>query len=127
MSYPALLSSVHQLASLPRNTAQNGGSNFYTTAASLMRVIQATSEAARLRDVQRRVNRNDEEPWSPVLHASEPQELENDWGHLSRYVYDGENVPGHYVGPNVPYVQTIARALAYLAIMLQPFQGSGPS
>lgn len=125
MSYSQLYDSVFQLAYLQRGTEQNGGTNFVTTARSLMRMIQITSEAARFRDVQGIVIQSMANHGMQYTMPLLQQELENDWRGLSRYAYDNENAGGHDVGPHVPYVTTVARALGYLALVYYPFQGSG--
>ncbi|MFD8573470.1 ribosome-inactivating family protein [Streptomyces sp. NPDC059639] len=126
MSYEALYNSVFQLAYVPRNTTQIGGDNYRTTAASLFRMIQVTSEAARLRDVQGMIIQMMADHSRSFTVPALQQELELDWSHLSDYAWNNTDAPGHYVGPHVPYVTTVARALGYLAIALYPNQGSGP-
>ncbi|MFI7388049.1 ribosome-inactivating family protein [Streptomyces sp. NPDC049813] len=125
MSYTQFYNSVFHLAYVPAGTTQNNGTNFRTTAASLMRMIQATSEAARLRDVQGIIIQMMANHGYTFTMPALQQELETDWGSLSEYAYTGTDSPGHNVGPHVPYVTTVARALGYLAILLAPYQGSG--
>lgn len=48
MSYASVYNSVFQLAYLPRGTERNGGSNFQTTARSLLRMIQMTTRGGHL-------------------------------------------------------------------------------
>lgn len=125
MSYSSLYNSVFQLAYLQRGSEQNGGNNFQATAASLMRIIQATSEAARFRDVQGIIIQMMSNQGYQFTMPALQQELENDWRGLSVYATSGTDSPGHYVGSHVPYVTTVARALGYLALALYPWQGSG--
>ncbi|MFF4246787.1 ribosome-inactivating family protein [Streptomyces sp. NPDC001822] len=125
MSYASLYNSVFQLAYLQRGSEQNGGNNFQATAASLLRIIQATSEAARFRDVQGIIIQMMANQSYQFTMPAVQQELENDWRGLSVYATSGSDQPGHYVGSHVPYITTVARALGYLALGLYPWQGSG--
>ncbi|MFF2148943.1 ribosome-inactivating family protein [Kitasatospora sp. NPDC058190] len=120
MSYASLINSVFQLAYLVRGTEQHGGSQFRSTAFSLMRMIQATSEAARLRDVQGIMIQMMGNHRMAFNMPVQQQDLENSWSGLSRYAARGQNGNGLSVGPHLPRVTTVARALAYLALALAP-------
>ncbi|MEV5607652.1 ribosome-inactivating family protein [Streptomyces sp. NPDC052225] len=125
MSYTALYNSVFQLAYVSRDATGYGGSAYQATAASLVRMVQATAEAARLRDVQGIVIQMMADHSRSFIMPARQQELETDWGALSLYAWNNTDLPGHDVGPHVPYVTTVARALGYLALALYPYQGSG--
>ncbi|MFJ9605704.1 ribosome-inactivating family protein [Kitasatospora sp. NPDC101176] len=120
MSYSSLMNSVFQLAYLARGTEQNGGNQFQATARSLLRMIQVTSEAARLRDVQGIVIQMMANHGMAYTMPARQQELENGWSRLSRYAAAGQNGAGIDLGPHVPHVENVARALAYLALALAP-------
>ncbi|MGV9914552.1 ribosome-inactivating family protein [Streptomyces tendae] len=127
MSYQSLWDSVFQLAYVSRGETGIGQRAYRPTAQSLLRMIQVTSEAARLRDVQGIVIQMMADHSRSFYMPARQQELENDWSGLSRYAWDNVDAPGHYIGVNVGTVYTVARALGYLAIALYPFQGSGPT
>ncbi|MFF7090800.1 ribosome-inactivating family protein [Streptomyces rubradiris] len=117
MSYTQVYNSIFQLAYLPYNTARNGGSNYRTTAASLLRMIQVVPEAARLRDVQGIVIQMMANHGYQFTMPARQQDLENDWSALSQYALNNVNTT-HQVGngQSVPTVTTVARALGYLAV-----------
>lgn len=125
LSYSSVYNSIFQLAYLPRGSEQYGGNNVLTTAQSLIRMIQITSEAARFRDVQGWVTQMISNQSTSGTMPLVQQELENDWRGLSNYARSETDSPGHYVGAHVPYVTTRARALGYLALALFTYEGSG--
>ncbi|HXC77240.1 MAG TPA: ribosome-inactivating family protein [Candidatus Acidoferrum sp.] len=97
-NYGDILGSVSQLARVTNPYGgQNNGSDQMWTARSLLLLIQATAEAARLWDIQGVFRTTFLGAWAGSGISAYQQNLENGWGQASAYGYsvtNSTNTPG---------------------------------